>query len=111
MDSGDNEDKEEEALHCLMEIDDDIIELYDSNLSYSRDWDEIKDLYNELYDSLVKHKKELKNTLAKNKSLLEKINVLEKENNDRNTLIKIFFLENKSCNQYETYKAKNQWIK
>ena len=41
---------------------DEINEVYDSNLSYFSDDDEIDDLYNELYDSLTKAKKELKLT-------------------------------------------------
>ena len=53
----DDEEKEEEALLCLMGLDDEIDEIYYSNLSCSSDDDEIVNLYNELYDSLVKGKK------------------------------------------------------
>ena len=42
-----------------MAFDNEIYEVYDSNLSYSCDDDEINDLYNVLYDSLSKTKKDL----------------------------------------------------
>ena len=43
-----------------MAFDNEIDKVYDSNLSCSSDDDEIDDLYNELYDSQIKAKKDLK---------------------------------------------------
>ena len=60
----DEEKKEEEAHLCLMAFDNEIDEVYDLNLSCSSDYDEINDLYHELYDSLVKVKKYLKCKIA-----------------------------------------------
>ena len=37
------------------------------------DDDDVDDLYNELYDSLVRVEKELKSKIVENKSLLEKV--------------------------------------
>ena len=47
MDFGDDEDKEEEVIFCLMALNDNINNIYDSNWFYSGDEDEIGDLYNE----------------------------------------------------------------
>ena len=66
---------------------------FNSNLSCSSNDDEMDDLYNELYDSLVKAKKDLKNKLVENSLLHERIKLLEKENNGWNTLVEIFFIE------------------
>ena len=74
-----------------MALDDDINKVYDSNLSCSSDDDDIDYLYSELYDALVKVKKDLKNKLAKNSLLHERIKSLEKEINYLNTLIEFFF--------------------
>ena len=88
MDSNDEEEKDEKALLCLMAFDDEITEVFDSNLSYSNDDDnEIGYLYNELSDSLVKAKKELKLKIIENESLLEKVKSLEKEYHDLNLLV------------------------
>ena len=92
-----DEDKEKQALLCLTILDDDINEVYDSNLSSSGDEDEINDLYSKLYNSLVKVKKELKNTLVENKSLLEKNWGVRKAKWWYEYLI--LLLENKSYNQ------------
>ena len=59
-----NEEKEDEAFLHLMVLDD-INKVYDFNLSYFSDDDEIDYLYNELYDLSVKAKKYLKSKLAK----------------------------------------------
>ena len=83
------EKKDEEALLCLIALDDEMTKAFDSNLSCSSDNDgEIDDLYHELYDSLVKAKKDLKLKIVKNESLIEKIKSLEKENHDLNLLAK-----------------------
>ena len=64
-----------------MALNDEIIEVFDSNLSCSNDDDgDIDDLYHELYDLFVNAKKDLKLKTFKNKPLLEKIKSLEKEN-------------------------------
>ena len=66
-----------------MALDDEITEVFDSNLSCSSDDDnddDIDDVYHELYDSLVRTKKELKLKIVENESLLKKIKSLEKEN-------------------------------
>ena len=84
----------------------DINEVYDSNFSCLSDDDEIDYLYNEVYDSLVKDKKYLKNSLTKKLQLHERIKLLEKENNDLKILVEKLITKNKTCNQYETYKAK-----
>ena len=61
------EGKDEEALFCLMAFDDEVTEVFDSNLScFSDNDDDIDDLYHELYDSLVKAKNELKSKFVKN---------------------------------------------
>ena len=60
IDFRDDEEKEEESHPYLMALNDEIGEIYDSNLSYSSDYDEIDDLYNELNDSLVKANKDFK---------------------------------------------------
>ena len=49
----------------LMALYNEINDVYDSNLSCSNDDDEIDDLCNEMYDSLVMAKKDLKSKLAK----------------------------------------------
>ena len=67
----------------------------------------IDDLYIELYDSLVKVKKDLKNKLAKDSLLRERIKQLEKENHDLNTLVERLMIENKRCYECEIYKAIN----
>ena len=59
VDFSDEEQNDKEALLYLMALDDDINEVYDSNLFCSSDDYEINDLYNKLYDSLVKAKKDL----------------------------------------------------
>ena len=56
-----------------MALDNEIDEVYDSNLSYSSDDDKIDNLYHELYHSIVKAKKDLKSKMAKNVILHEKI--------------------------------------
>ena len=57
-----------------MVFDNEIDEVYNSNLSCSNDEDEMDDLYNQLYDSLVKAKKDLKNKIAEDALLHEKVN-------------------------------------
>ena len=74
-------------------------------MSCSNDDDEKDDLYNNLYDSLVKAKKDLRNTFTKNLLLHESINLLEKENNNLNILVEKLLIESKTCCWYETYKA------
>ena len=74
-------------------------------MSYSSDDDEINDLYNEMYDSPLKAKKDLKNSFAKNLKLHERIKLLEKENIDLNILIETLLVKNKTYSQFETYKV------
>ena len=73
IDFSDDEEKEKEAILYLMAFDNDINELYDSSFSCFSYDDEIYVLYNELYDSLVKVKKDLKNKLVENTMLHERI--------------------------------------
>ena len=57
-----------------MAFDDEANKVFDSNLSCSSDDDDdMDDLYHELYNSLVKAKKELKLKIVEHESLLEKI--------------------------------------
>ena len=78
IDSNDQEEKDEEVPLHLMALDNDINEVYESNLSCSND-DDIDYFYHELYDSLVKAKRDLKSKIAKNDVLFEKIDQLDKE--------------------------------
>ena len=94
MYSRDEEEKEEEEQFCFMAVDNEIYEVHDPNLSCSSDDDEIDDLYNELYDSVVKEKKDLKTKLAKNALLHEKVKQLGKGNHDLNMLSEILLIEN-----------------
>ena len=63
-----------------MVFDNEINEVFDSKLSCFSDYNDIDDLYHELYDSLVKAKKYLKNKLVKNTLLHKKLKQLKKEN-------------------------------
>ena len=65
------EEKEEEALLSLMTLKDEENEIYNQTLCSSND-DEIDNLYNELYESLFRAKKELNHINNKNESLIEK---------------------------------------
>ena len=57
-----------------MAFDNDIDKVYDSNLSCFNDDDDIDDLHHELYDSLVKARKDLKlKKITKNDVLFKKI--------------------------------------
>ena len=111
VDSDGEEQKDKEALLCLVALDDDIIEVFNSNLSYfsddddDDDDDEINDLYHELYDSLVRVKKNLRLKIAK--SLIKKIKSLEKENYDLNLLIEQPLSQSKSCVERKILKDKN----
>ena len=89
-----------------MTLDNDINEVYCSNLSYFSDDDDIDNLYHELYDSLVKVKKDLKLKIAKNDVLFEKIILPEKENHDLNVLVEQLLSQNKVCFECEIYEAK-----
>ena len=72
-----------------MALDNQIDKEFNSNLLYSNDDDDdMDDLYNELYDSLIRAKKELKLKFVENESFLEKIKLLEKENHDLTLLTK-----------------------
>ena len=98
VDSRDEEEKDEEALLCLMTLDKEINEVYDSKSSYSSDsYDNIDDLYQELYDSLVRAKKILKQKIIENDVLIEKLKSCEKENHDLNLLVKQLLTSNKPC--------------
>ena len=99
--------KKKKALHYLIALNDDISEVYDSSLSYYSDGDEIHDLYNELYDSLVKAKKELRQAKKKKKILLkEQIKMIKVENVLLNVMIKKPLVENNICNKCKIYEAK-----
>ena len=87
IDPDEEEEKDEEALLYPMAFNDDIDKV-ESNLSCSsNDDDEVDDLYHELYDALVRVKKELKTKHAEIDLLNEKIKSLEKENHDLNLLV------------------------
>ena len=59
--SDEEEEKDKVALLCLKALNDEIIEVFDLNLSYSSDDDnDIDYLYHKLYDSLIRAKKDLK---------------------------------------------------
>ena len=60
----------EEALLCFMALKDESNEAFDSNLSNFNDDNDMDDLYHELYDSLVKAKKDLKMKIIENELLL-----------------------------------------
>ena len=73
-DSGDEEEKDEEALLCLTALDYEANEVFDLKFScFNDDYDDVDDLYHELYDSLVRAKKELKTNIVENDSLLQKL--------------------------------------
>ena len=63
--------------------------MYDQNFSSSIN-DKIDELYNELYESLLRGKKELKHANNKNEFLIDKTNFIEKENCDLNFILKNF---------------------
>ena len=69
--------------------------------------DDLDDLYHELYDSLVRAKKELKLKIVENESLLQKIKCLEKENHDSNLLVEQLLSQNKQCAKCRILKDKN----
>ena len=88
MDFSDEEEKDEKALLCLMAFDDEANEVLDFNLSCSsNDDDDMDGLYLELYDSLVRGKKELKLKIIENESLLEMVRCLENDNHGLNLLV------------------------
>ena len=62
-----------------MVFDNDMDKVYDSNLSCSNDDEDIGDLYNELYDSLIRTKKYLKSRITKNEVFIDKIKQFEKK--------------------------------
>ena len=86
---------------------DDIIELFDSNFSCFSDDDDIDDLSHQLFDSLIKAKKDLKLKIVENMSLLEKIKSLKKENYDLNLLVEQLLSQSKSCAKCKILKDKN----
>ena len=86
MDFNDDEKKKRKPFSAFWLLTS-INEAYDSSLSYSSDDDEIDYFYNELYGSLIKARKDLKEKLIENTLLHERINQLEKENHDLNTLV------------------------
>ena len=94
---GEEEENDEEALLYIIALDNEIDEVFNSNLSCFSDHDDINDLYHELYDSLVRAKKELKLKTIENESFLEKIKLLEKENHDLTLLVEQLLFQNKSC--------------
>ena len=91
-----------------MALDDEIIKVFDSNpCCSSEDDDDIDDLYHELYDSLVRAKKELKLKIIKNESLVQKIKCLKKENHDLNLLLEQLLSQNTPCVECKILKDKN----
>ena len=78
VDFSDEEEKHEEDLFCLMTLDCEFDEIYDLNLSCSSGDDDIDNLYHELYNSLVKTKKDLKSKIVENELVVDKIKQLEK---------------------------------
>ena len=110
VNSSNEEEKDEEALLCLMILDQDPSDLFDFNFSTSsNDEDDIDDLYHELYDSLVRAKKKLKSKIVEINSLVQKVDSLEKENHNLNLLIEQLLTQNKSfakCKLLKNKKAK-----
>ena len=90
-----------------MAFDNNINEVYDYGFSCSNDNDEIDDLYNKLYDLLIKADKDLKNKLSENIVLHERIKKLKKKNHDSNTLAKRLLIKSKKWCEYEIYIVKN----
>ena len=90
-----------------MGFDNEISKEYDLNLSCFGDDDDIDDLYHELYDSLVKAKKDLKDKLVENALLHENVKQLEKENHNLNMLVERLLIENRHYSKCEACKAKN----
>lgn len=80
-------------------------EIYDSSCSSSNDVD-IDYLYNELYDSLLKVKKELKSTNNKNKMLNEEIKMIMIENDMLSVMTKKPLVEFYNYNKCKVFKAK-----
>ena len=78
MDSKEKEMKDEKDLICLMALNSEFDEVYDSSLSCSSNDDDIDHLYHELYNTLIKEKIDLKSKIAKNDVLINKIKQLEK---------------------------------
>ena len=91
-----------------MALDEEINEVYDSNSSYSSDDDNnIDDLYQELYESLVRAKKDLNKKIVENNLLIEKLKSCEKENHDLNLLVEQLLTQNKPCAECKILKDKN----
>ena len=71
--------------------------IYDESLFSSSD-NEIDDLYNELYESLLKVKKKLKQVNNKIESLNDQIKLIERENSILGIMIEQPLIENKIYN-------------
>ena len=86
-----------------MALEDEEIEVY--NYTFSSSDDNIDYVCNELHKSLLKFNKELDHANKKNESLINQVELIEKEINDLNILVEKLLSENKSYSQCETYKA------
>ena len=87
VDFDDEEEKDKEPLLCPIALDDEITKVFNMNLSYFSDDDGIDDLYHELYESLIRAKKDSKMKTIENESLLKKNKFLEKEKYNLNLLV------------------------
>ena len=63
-------------------------------------------MYNKLYESLLRSKKEFKDANNKIELLSNQIELIEKENSALNILVQKLLIENNMCNQCEIYKVK-----
>ena len=92
-----------------MGFDDGVNKVFNLNFSCSNDDDDddIDILYHEIYDSLVKVKKELKLKAIENESLLKKVKCLKNENLNLNVLVEQLFSQNKLCAECKVLKDKN----
>ena len=107
IDSGDEEEKEEEALLCLMAIDGENMEVNDSDLNSSDDENnDVDDLYSELYDDLIKAQKNVSLSKKVITTLESNVEELQKENDSLKKKIENLDISSKICQMCEILKAK-----
>ena len=107
IDSRDKEEIKEKSLLYLMTNGKNSSEDYDSSSSYSDDDYDINDLYNKLFDPLVKAKKKgLKSTNNKIEMLNEEIKMIRIENDLLNVMTKKHSFEFYNCSKCKVFKAK-----
>ena len=91
-----------------MALDDDANKVFELSSSCSSDdYDDMVNLYHELYGILVRVKKELKTKIVENDLLLQKLKCLENENHDLNLLVEQLLTQNKLCAECKALKDKN----